>query len=245
MMSVQDLTLILHLILAALYLPLLFTLLQRHEGHETAAILLGTYALIGALLDVGEGMWRSGRLFIASREIANDLQIYGALLLAFLLTLTVVAFLRRDLRAWLGVGAVWAVGFLLIVLNVFRLGNVIWTNGRYALTLERLAPTWAVLGWLLFMISSVLIVRSAYARSRQPLLRNRLNYWTPVFLLVAFNDVLVLDGIALPGNPIRLAAIALATFIVVTHDPPDLVEVSRRIVTYIITTIVIVGFYVA
>jgi hypothetical protein len=30
-----------------------------------------------------------------------------------------------------------------------------------------------------------------------------------------------------------------------SHDPPDLVEVSRRVVTYIITTLVIVGFCVA
>ena len=244
-MSVQELTLILHLILAALYLPLLFTLIQRHEGHETAAMLLGGYALIGALLNVAEGLWRSGRFPVASLQVANDLQIYGALILAFFLILTILAFLRRDLRAWLGVGVIWVVGFVVIVLNVFGFGDVIWTNGSYSLPLDRLAPTWAILGWLLFMIGSILTVRSAYTRSRQPLLRNRLNYWTPVFLLLALNDVLILGGIPLPGNPIRLAAIALGTFIVVTHDPPDLVEVSRRIVTYIITTIVIVGFYVA
>ncbi len=136
-------------------------------------------------------------------------------------------------------------GFVLILLNTLGLNDVIWTNGRYSLTLERLAPVWAMLGWLVFMLGSVINVRSAYARSRQPLLRNRLNYWTPVFLLIAINDVLILSGIPLPGNPVRLAAISLATFIVVTHDPPDLVEVSRRVVTYIITTMVIVAFYVA
>ncbi|HUF00563.1 MAG TPA: GAF domain-containing sensor histidine kinase [Anaerolineales bacterium] len=244
-MSAHDLTLILHLILAVLYLPLLFTIIQRHEGRETTAMLLGGYALIGALLNVAEGLWRSGRFSIASQQVANDLQTYGALLLAFFLTLTIVSFLRRNLRAWLGIGAFWAAGFVLIMLNVFGFSDVIWTNGRYSLTLERLAPAWAMLGWLLFMLGSVLSVRTAYARSRQPLLRNRLNYWTPVFLLIAINDVLLLSGYPLPGNPIRLAAVALATFIVVTHDPPDLVEVSRRVVTYIITTLVIVGFYVA
>ena len=244
-MSVQDLTLTLHLVLAALYLPLLFTLIQRHEGHETAAMLLGGYALIGALLNVAEGMWRSGRIQISPPQAANDVQIYGALILAFFFSLTIVSFLRRDLRLWLVAGAAWVLGFVLIVLNVFGFGDVIWTNGRYTLTFGRLGPGWAMLGWLVFMVGAVMSVRSAYARSRQPLLRNRLNYWTPVFLLLALNDVLVLDGIALPGNPIRLAAISLATFIVVTHDPPDLVEVSRRIVTYIITTLVIVGFYVA
>src|SRR6266540_1357420 len=244
-MSVQDLTLILHLVLAALYLPLLFTLIQRHEGHETTTMFLGGYVLIGLLLEIAEGLWRGGRLSIASRQVANDFQIYGALILAFFLTLTVIAFVRRNLRAWLIVGAVWIVGFVLILPNTLGLNDVIWTNGRYSLTLERLAPVWAMLGWFVFMLGSVINVRSAYARSRQPLLRNRLNYWPPVFLLIAINDILILGGFPLPGNPIRLAAISLATFIVVTHDPPDLVEVSRRVVTYIITTMVIVAFYVA
>src|SRR5215207_5549314 len=243
-MSVQELTLILHLILAALYLPLLFTLIQRHEGHETAAMLLGGYALIGALLNVAEGLWRSGRISIASPQVANDLQTYGALLLAFFLTLTVVSFLRRNLRSWLFVGAAWVLGLVLIVLNIFGFGDTIWSNGRYSLTLDRLGPIWAMLGWLVFMLGSVFSVRNAFARSRQPLLRNRLNYWTPVFLLIAINDVMIMGGVPLPGSPIRLAAVALATFIVVTHDPTDLVEVSRRVITYIITTLGIVGFYV-
>ena len=244
-MSVQDLTFVLHLILAALYLPMIFTLIQRHEGHETSAMMLSGFALIAALMNVAEGMWRSGRLLIPSRQAVNDLQIYGALILAFFLILTIVSFLRRDLSLWLIVGALWAAGFVLIMLNVFGLGEVLWTNGRYSLTLDRFLPTWSMLGWLLFMVGSVLTVRSAYTHSRQPLLRNRLNYWTPVFFLLALNDILILGGIPLPGNPIRLAAVALATFIVATHDPPDLVEVSRRVVTYIITTMVIVAFYVA
>src|SRR5512140_681114 len=131
------------------------------------------------------------------------------------------------------------------MLNVFRFGAVIWTSGNFSLPYERLMPYWAVLGWLVFMLGAVFNVRLAYAHSRQPLLRNRLNYWTPVFFLIAINDILILGGVALPGNPIRLLATALAAFIIVTHDPPDLVEVSRRVVTYIITTLVIGVFYVA
>src|SRR5512134_689699 len=117
-MSIQELTLILHLILAALYLPMLFTLIQRHEGHETAAMMLSGYALIAALLNVAEGMWRSGRLQIPSQQVANDLQLYGALILALFLILTIVSFLRRDLRPWLIVGALCTAGFVSIMLNV-------------------------------------------------------------------------------------------------------------------------------
>ncbi len=244
-MSAQSLFLILHLILAVIYLALLVTLIQKHAGHETAAMFLSGYILIAALLAVAEGLWRGRQLYIASQQIANDLQAYGALTLAFLLTLTVVSFTRRDLRLWLGLGAFWVLGIILILLNVFRFGAVIWTNGNFSLTFERLLPSWAALGWLVFMVGAIFSVRSAYAQSRQPLLRNRLNYWTPVFLLLALNDVLILGGIPLPGNLIRLLAAFLATFILVTHDPPDLVEVSRRVVTYIITTLVIVLFYVA
>ena len=66
------------------------------------------------------------------------------------------------------------------------------------------------------------------ARSRQPLLRNRLNYWTPVFLLIVHQRHLDIQWQGrLPGNPIRLAAVVMATFIVVTHDPPDLREVRN------------------
>lgn len=244
-MSAQDLMLILHLILAAIYLPLLFTLIRRHAGQENAAMLFSGYVLIGLFLVVAEGLWRGGRLYIASQQIANDFHTYGALILAFLLNLTVASFTRHNLRPWLIVGIFWLFGFITIALNVFGFGAVVWTNGNFNLTYERLLPSWAMLGWLVFMLGAVFHVRSAFARSRQPLLRNRLNYWTPVFLLLTLNDVLVMGGIPLPGNPIRLAAAVLATLIIVTHDPPDLVEVARRVVTYIITTIVIVAFYVA
>ncbi len=244
-MSAQSLTLILHLILAALYLPLLVTLVRRHESYETAAMFLSGYIVVSSLLNVAEGLWR-GQLYVASPQVANDFQIYGALALAFLFILTVVSFTRRESRVWLGVGAFWILGFILIALNVFGFGAVIWTNGRFSLTFERLLPSWAALGWLVFMLGAVWNVRSAYAQARQkPLLRNRLNYWTPVFFLVAFNDVLILGGTPLPGNLIRMLAAALATFIIITHKPPDLVEVTRRVVTYIITTLVIGVFYVA
>ncbi len=243
-MSAQDLNLILHLILAGLYLPLLVNLIQKRAGQENAAMILSGYVVLGLLLEMGEGLWRSGRLIIASTQIANDFQTYGALALSFLLTLAVISFVRRDPGTWLGLGVFWILGFIFILPNVFGFGEVIWTSGQFTLTLERLAPVWAMLGWLVFTLGAFFNVRSVHGRSRQPLLRNRLNYWTPVFLLIILNDVLIFIGTPLPGNPIRLGAAVLATFIIVTHDPPDLREVARRVMTYVITTIVIVSFYI-
>ena len=244
-MSPQSLILVLHLTLAGLYLPVLIALLVRRAGQEKAAMWLIGYVLLALALDVGEGLWRGGQLPLASQQVANDFQVYGALVLASLLTFAVISFIRRNLNIWLAVATFWALGLLAIVLNLFGFGEVIWTNGTFTLTLEQLAPTWAALGWLVFVLGAFINVRSAHARSRQPLLRNRLNYWTPVFLLIILNDILVISGRGLPGNPIRLGVAVMAAFIITTHDPPDLREVAQRVLTYIITTIVIVGFYVA
>src|SRR6187455_3022460 len=123
-MSAQNINLILHLILAGLYLPVLVNLIQKRVGHESSAMLLSGYLVVGFLLVLGEGFWRGGELYIASERIAIDFLIYGALVLSFLLTLTVVSFIRRDLRIWLGLGAFWLVGFIVIFLNIFGLGDV-------------------------------------------------------------------------------------------------------------------------
>ncbi|HEU0297742.1 MAG TPA: GAF domain-containing sensor histidine kinase [Anaerolineales bacterium] len=243
-MSPQDLSLLLLVILAALYLPVLVTLLRQRAGQETASNLLIGYLVAALFLTLLEG-FRFGARWQVDTQTATDIQLYGALLLSALMSLAVLSFTRRDLAAWLGVGAFWVLSIAAIVFNIFKLGDVVWTNGSVTLTRERLAPAWSALGWLIFTVGGFAIVRSAYTRSRQPLLRNRLNYWTPVFLLVVINDLLLIVGWGLPGNPIRLFAAALATLVVVTHDPPDLREVARRVLTYIITTLVIVAFYLA
>ena len=245
MMSAQTLVLILYLILAVFYLPLIVTLYRRPAGQENAAIFLGVYMALASLVTVAEGLWRSGQLIIASGRVEVDFQIYAALALSFLMLLGVLSFIRRNLMLWLAIGLVWVLGFLAIFPNVFGFQEIIWQNGNFALSRERLAPDWAMLGWLVFTLAGFFSVRSAHNSSRQPLLRNRLNYWTPVFVLVLINDGFIMAGYPIPGNLVRIGAAVLATFIIVTHDPADLREVARRVVTYIITTLLIVGFYVA
>ena len=243
-MSPQTFNLILLLILAALYLPVLATLIQRQAGQESAAYIFSGYVVTALIIGVGDALWRGGRWPIITR-VANDFQVYGALALAFILLLAIVAFVRRDMRPWLGVGGFWVLGFIILVPNLLGLGKVVWTNGSTSLTVDRLAPLWAALGWIVFTVGAFVNVRLTYSKSKQPLYRNRLNYWTPVFLLILLNDLLLIFGLPLPGNPVRLGAAVLGALIIVTHDPPDLRDVARRVLTYIITSLVIVGFYLA
>ena len=243
-MSLSVINMILLIFLAAIYLPVVVSVYRQHEGQETAATLLSIYALIAMLLGIGEGLLR-GEQWQVDAQIVNDVMIYGAFALAILMTLTALAFTRQELSTWLGIGILWGLVIAVIIPNVLGLGEIIWTNGTATLTRDRLAPALAALGWFVFTVGALVTVRSAHARSRQPLLRNRLNYWTPVFLLIFINDLLLIAGRQIPSNPLRLFAAAMAAFIIITHDPPDLRQVARRVFTYIITTIAIVGIYIA
>lgn len=243
-MSQSVINIILFIVLAAIYLPVVVSVYRQHEGQETAATLLSIYALIAMFIGIGEGLLRGGQWQVEP-QIVNDIMIYVAFVLALLMLLTALAFTRQELSTWLGIGIFWGFVIGLIIPNVLGLGEIIWTNGTATLTRDRLAPALAALGWFVFTVGALVSVRSAHARSRQPLLRNRLNYWTPVFLFIFFNDILLIAGRQIPGNPLRLIAAVMTAFIIITHDPPDLRQVARRVITYIITTIVIVGIYVA
>jgi signal transduction histidine kinase len=219
-------------------------LYQRRAGQEIAAMLLGGYAVVALALCAAEAFWRGG-IWGIHAVAANDLQVYGTLLLAVLMTLTVIVFIRREPWGWIGIAIFWWLIVALMIPNLLGLGEVLWTNGVVEITRERFAPIWSATGSVVFTIGALVIVRSAHSRSRQPLLRNRLNYWIPVFTLILLNDALLIAGRQFPGNPLRWCAVVLAAFIITTHDPPDLREVARRVLTYVITTLVIELFYIA
>ena len=88
-MSPQNLSLILLMILAALHLPVLSSLIRRRAGQESSATFFAVYLLVNMALTVVEGLWRGGQLQLTS-QTANDIQIYGAFALSFLLLITIV-----------------------------------------------------------------------------------------------------------------------------------------------------------
>ena len=246
-MSSLDPTLISFILLAiaaALYLPLILFAILRGAGQEVAAGLIILYALIGAGLGSLEAFWRGGRLSQMDALAFGDIEVYGALILAFLMTIIAYVFMRRSPRAWLVVGGV--VGIVLVILlnQEMQFPRVVWSSGDFILTNDRLGVEWAVVGWLVFMIGAAFAVMDAYQKSRQPLLRNRLIYWIPTFILIAVNDGLILAGVNISGSPLRLLAAALMSYLALTHDLPDVRQIMRRTLVYLITVFLIMTFYV-
>ncbi|MGD8404524.1 MAG: GAF domain-containing sensor histidine kinase [Anaerolineales bacterium] len=242
--TLQIIDLSLYLLVAALYIPVIVNALRGMEGHQVVHYLLGLYALIGLFLGVGEALWRA-ELIAIGRATFLAYQTYAAFLLSLVMLLVISFFLRRQGWFWLIVAGVLVVILFLVVQNVFGLPRTIWSNGTWSLPRDDLPTYLIILGWLVFNISAMAAVRWAYRRSKQPLYRNRLMYWLPFFILIITNDVFIFIRNPLLGNFPRLVAAWLMGYVVLTHDPPDMRQIMRRVLIYVITTLLIVAFYVA
>ena len=242
--TLQIINLSLYLPIAALYLPVIVNAIRGQEGHQTVHYLLALYALLGLLLGVGEALWRSG-LTVISDTTFRVYQTYAALILSVVMLLVVSIFLRRQGWPWLVAAGVLVVLLFLAAKNVFGLPTTIWTNGQWSLPRDDLPFYLILLGWLIFFVSAIAAVRSAHRHSKQPLYRNRLVYWLPFFFLIIVNDIFIFVKIPIPGNPLRLAAAWMMGYVVLTHNMPDARQIMRRVLVYVITTILIVLFYVA
>ena len=242
--TLQIIDLTIYLLIAALYLPVIIRAFRGQEGHQTVHYLLGLYALLGLLLGVGEALWRS-ELTVISTETFLVYQTYAALILSVVMLLVVSVFLRRQGWPWLVAAGVLVVALYLVAQDVFGLPSTIWTGGAWSLPRDNLPFYLIILGWLIFNISAMAAARSAYRRSKQPLYRNRLTYWIPFFFLIIANDVFIFFRGPIPGNPLRVAAAWVMSYVVLTHDMPDVRQILRRVLIYVITTLLIVAFYVA
>ena len=229
---------------SALYLPIIFLASLRRKEQEVAAGLVIFYALIGMAIGIFEAFWRNGHFSQLDSLAFGDIEVYGALTLAFVMTITACVFMRRSPTSWLIVGGVVGVVLVILLNQQLQFPRIVWSSGNLILTNDRLGVAWAVAGWLVFMIGTVFVVMDAYQKSKQPLLRNRLIYWIPTLLLITINDGLILSGLNIPGNPLRLLSAALMGYLALTHDLPDVRQILRRVLVYLITILLIMTFYV-
>ncbi len=225
------------------YLTLAFQVLRQRAGQEEAASLLGLYALAAVLLGGFEALWRLDLLPL-TEEIVWRFQTYGVLLLAVLLVLVNRAFLRLPGRSvWLGLGAALFVGVALFSARALPLPEVFWPDTPYQTSSARLSFFILLLGWTMFLAAAILTTRAAFRRTRQPLHRNRLSYWLPVFLLLSANDVLILSGRNAWGGVLRLLAVWVMTYMLVKHRLPDAHRIFRETASVLLGIALLAGAY--
>jgi signal transduction histidine kinase len=235
---------ILPILVAALYVPVIFFAIQRREdGKSVSAWLVAAYALIAMALNLIEVFWKKDQ---GNSQGLLELQNYGTLTLIFLMMLTVNSFLNRGgWWGWATVWAFWVSSIAILLTNALHLPETLWMGGNVFVERPRLGLAWTTLGWLIFAISLILLISIAGREARQQLFRNRLNYWWPALLLIFANDFLLFSNHSIPGNPFRLFGTIFMAYVVVTHDVPDLRLFLRRILAYILMAIIVVGLYSA
>jgi signal transduction histidine kinase len=235
------------LLLGALYLPVIFFAAQRRDDGQGISIwLVAVFALLAMVLTVSEAIWRNGGISKSGIAALQEFHIYISLTLITVLMLAFQTFLRRETWwIWLGLWAFWMLGLALILTNAFNLPDTLWTNGSISLQRTRLGPAWTILGWLVFSISLIIAIANATREAQQQLFRNRLHYWWPTISLLFINDVLLFSNILIAGQPIRLGVAVLTAYVVGTHHVPDLKQIMRRILAYVVIAFAIVGFYIA
>ena len=234
------------LLLGALYLPVIFFAIQRRDdGYGAATWLVAFYAVLALVLNVAEAISRNGETSQSGAPLFQELQTYVAFTLITIVMLALQTFLKRETWwGWVGIWAFWMLGLALILTNALRLPDVLWTNGDLALQRTRLGPSWSILGWLVFSISLIITIANANRDARQQLYRNRLNYWWPTIFLMFIGDILLFSGNPLAGQPMRLVVAIMMAYVIGTHHVPDLKQILRRALVYILIAVVIVGFYV-
>ena len=237
---------ILLLLLGALYLPVIFFAVQkRDEGQGISTWFVALYALLAMVLTVAEAIWRNGEISKGGALVFQEIQIYIALTLIAVLMLVLQTFLKQDTWwAWLVLWVFWMLGLALILTDAFNLPDILWTNGSLTIQRVRLGPAWAVLGWLIFSICLIISISNATKEARQQLFRNRVNYWWLIISLVFVNDILLFSNLVIMGQPLRLVVAALMAYVIGTHYLPDLKQILRRGLVYVVIAIAIVGFYI-
>ena len=225
---------------AILYLMLIGMVLKRSAGQKPAAYLTALYALCALAIQSTDLAWQVGLLPRLSGFMLEELHWYASLFFLLLLILIFRVFLqKKNHKFWLGV-SIFFVGLpILLALDFFRLPDVLWTNGVWMIPRERLGFGVAALGWLFVSVGAFFSFRRTYKNTHQPLHRNRLLYWLPIFVFLFGADALLINNYPNWSALFRLLGAWLLGYVVVTHHLPDLQQILRSVFIYMATTLLL------
>ena len=226
------------------YLAAISMVLRRSAGQKLAAYLTGFYALLALLVQSSELAWQANLLPNLNAFTLEQIHWFSTLSLSFLLILTLYAFLgKENNEIWLGIGIFWTITLSLLSFNIFPIPETLWTDRTWMIPRERIGFVVVTLGWLSFVLGSIFTFRRAYKKTHQPLHKNRLRYWIPIFILLFSADALFINNFPNWGAAFRLLGVWMLGYVVITHHLPDLQQFIRGTVIYVSTTLLASLFF--
>ena len=232
---------------AILYLLFAGIILARHTLQERTIRWLVLYLAVSFLWALGQTLARLNWSTFLPDGLLAQMAFCGVLILSCLLLHLSRSFLRLE-RAGLGWWALCLVAVAAVAVldaNLSILPNVLGADQGWDIERQRLAFGTLVVGWGLCVGGSTFITARVYRHSRQPLHRNRIMYWPLGLVFTAAGDALLLSDHMGLGNAFRLVGTLIAVYVVLTHRLPDVRQMIRRIVSYLVIALLAAGIYTA
>jgi signal transduction histidine kinase len=244
-MTAYDLMTIILTLEGILYILIGGIVLKRRGFQEQVVRCLVLYALVSCLWALGQTFGRLGWLPFVADDVLVRMPVYGVLLLSWLFLHLTLSFLRleRHKWGWWVLGAAWIMLVIVLEVNQVNLPELLESGDGWVLHRQDLILSARILGWAIFMGGAALLTVRTYRQTQQPLHRNRITYWPPALGFTVAGDVLFFAGHEVLGGGLRLVAILIATYVVVTHQLPDVRQAARRTVSYLIITLLAVVLY--
>jgi signal transduction histidine kinase len=172
---------------------------------------------------------------------------YGVLIQALLFLRLSRAFFSQPSergRFWARLGAV-AIGLLFLNhLNILPLPARVVTLPGWTIPQSNLILLIVPVAWLGLKSSTGLLAYDSYNQTRrQPLHRNRLTYWLLALALLLFSDALFWVNGFVAGTAVRLTAVALIVYVLLTYRLPDVRRLGRRALSYGLASFLVVALY--
>lgn len=247
MTTVYDLNTIILVLESILYACVAVIVFRGRKLQERAAHWLILYAAVSCLWSLWQVTQGLNGASLVTNGVAARITLYGLTLLAWLFLHLTRAFLRLEWKAWGWwiLGVAWVVVLAALDTNIYSLPETLWSWNGWSVKRQGLIFSVLAAGWVVFTVETALLILRVYRQTQQPLHRNRLKYWSLAWGFALVGDVLFLAGYPTPGGVLRVVAIALATYAIVTHQLADVRQIIRRSLSYLVITLLIMSLYMA
>jgi signal transduction histidine kinase len=226
-----------------IYLIVAVFALFKLKANPRLARLLALYSLLSALWMAAQLAWSRDWLPFLLDEFSVRLPLYGLMLLALVFFWFTRLYLQSDSPAW-GWGALglaWIGVLLLLDSNLATASPFLWAGGGWVIRRTDFVLAALALGWCLFTGLAVVTTLQAYRRLQQPLQLNRIRYLAAIILAVFAGGQLFLAALWTPGD----LGVLLAAYASFNTQLPSLRRAVLRSLSYVITTGLALGFYLA
>jgi signal transduction histidine kinase len=246
-MRTVDPTIIFLIVAGILYFLIVGAVLMRRTLREWVVGLLVLYTAVSFLWTLGQVFLRLGWLAFPTADVLARVPLYGIPLLSLLFLHLSRSFLRLEGAGlgWWTLGAAWIVAVVVLSENLLALPEVLWISNGWVIHRQGLDFCVLVFGWGVFMGGATLLTARAYRRTQRPLHRNRITYWSLALAFTVAGAALLLAGQELFSSGFYLLGTLSAAYVVLTYRLPDVRQMARRTMSYLIITLLTVAIYTA